>query len=82
MKMSCSWLEELTSSTEDSSEDDAQPLLLWVPQTVQSSGQETVDHLPKTKSVCGRGGAAPRVPIVLRLCYMAKWANQVGSSID
>lgn len=82
MKMSCSWLEELTSSTEDSSEDDAQPLLLWVPQTVQSSRQETVDHLPKTKSVCGQGGAAPRVPVVLRLCYMAEWANQVGSSID
>lgn len=29
--MSFAWLEELASSTEESIEDDAQPLLLWVP---------------------------------------------------
>lgn len=65
MKMNYSWLEELTSSTEDSSEDDAQPILLWVPLTVQSSRQETVDLFPKTESVCGCVVAVPRVPIVL-----------------
>ena len=37
--------EELTSSTEESIEDDAQPLLLWVCQTVWSSRQDTAESV-------------------------------------
>lgn len=74
---------ELTSSTEESSEDDdTQPLLLRVPQFGVADRALWSHLLPKTMYAFGWDAAAPRVQVLLGLCYIAEWAKQLGRSAD